>query len=56
MSADGFSQFDKPAALRVEVGSQIHIETLAKRKTFVYSVSRMYCFSVLLLNLIYEGH
>lgn len=56
MSADSSGQFHESTALGVEIGSEVHAETLAKRKSFVYSVSRIYGFSVLLLNCRHEGH
>lgn len=56
MSADSSGQFDESTALGIEIGSEIHGATLAKRESFVYSVSRIYGFSVLLLNCRHEGH
>lgn len=53
---DLVSKPHKAPALGIKVGSEVHGRTLAKRKRFVYSVSRIYDFSVLLLNCSHEGH
>ncbi|WP_330996395.1 hypothetical protein [Burkholderia stagnalis] len=53
---DRLGKFHEPTTLAIKIGSQIHGETLAKRERLVYSVSRMYDFSDLLLNAPHEGH
>ncbi|SUW10786.1 Uncharacterised protein [Bordetella bronchiseptica] len=56
MSANGFRKLGKPAAPLREIGREIHESNLAKRESYVNSVTRISRVRVLLSNALHERH